>query len=287
MVQDNLLVVMGVVLLMDNNNHNNNNQVVMVDNQDLDNNLHHHNHHHSSIRHGTRSIIARLISNTLVHYMRGLLPLTRTEVVRCVIISSLLILIVVCCSLGKISAVELATMSFPGNPAPNNPVAGKPIGVEVAAKVIALFDSAGKQEVDVFEYCAFFQFCTALQQAFQAQNSPALNAVQTKTALGQSGFEVSQGAVDAFWRTRVKPPAVKWKIQVVWLFERCAHIVLLCSLVWMFLPFSILQSISQPFVNILHVAMWIVMANSSMSTKSLCVFTFSHVRNNYFNLQLG
>lgn len=103
-------------------------------------------------------------------------------------------------------------MQFPGTSSPANPVAGKPIGLEVAAKVIALFDASGKQEIDVFEYCAFFQFCTKLQQSFAAVDTNStgnIDAAQTKAALAQSGFEVSLPTVDTFWKVRTPPGATR------------------------------------------------------------------------------
>lgn len=109
---------------------------------------------------------------------------------------------------GRISAVELAKMTFPGQPG-QTPLAGRPIGHEVAAKVVALFDKDGKQEMDFFEYAAFFEFSSQLQNAFlqvDRTRGQQLSAQETQQALEVAMLKISLPAVEVFWRTRVRPP---------------------------------------------------------------------------------
>lgn len=109
----------------------------------------------------------------------------------------------------KISATELAKMTFPGQPG-SSPLAGKPLGVATGKKVVELFDSSGKKEVDFFEYAAFFEFCTQLQNAFQAtdrQRANAISAQETGQALHQAGLTVDPKVIERLWKTRVKAPA--------------------------------------------------------------------------------
>ena len=109
----------------------------------------------------------------------------------------------------KISAIELGKMTFPGQ-AGSTPMAGKPIGPDTAKKVISLFDSSGKKEIDFFEYAAFFEFCTQLQNAYMAADRNRSNAIsdqETGPALHQAGLTVDPPVVAQLFKTRVKAPA--------------------------------------------------------------------------------
>jgi Ca2+-binding EF-hand superfamily protein len=109
----------------------------------------------------------------------------------------------------KISSAELGRMTFPGAPG-STPLAGKPLGPEMAEKVISLFDSSGKREIDFFEYAAFFEFCTQLQNSYMAADRNRANAIsapETGPALHQAGLTVDPPVVEELFKTRVKAPA--------------------------------------------------------------------------------
>lgn len=76
---------------------------------------------------------------------------------------------------------------FPGAPG-STPLAGKPIGNDVATKVVSIFDTQAGREISFFEYAAFFEFCSQAQTAFQAQDRSGtrkLNPQETGQALNQ------------------------------------------------------------------------------------------------------
>ncbi len=105
---------------------------------------------------------------------------------------------------GKISAQELAQMVFPGAPGSSS-LAGRPIGLEVANKIIPIFDSAGVREISFFEYAALFEFCTQLQTAFQAADrnrTNKLGAAEVGQALSQAALPIGAAAVEQLVRAR-------------------------------------------------------------------------------------
>ncbi len=110
---------------------------------------------------------------------------------------------------GKINSAELSKMPFPGAPG-STQLAGKPIGPDVASKVISIFDSKFGREISFFEYAAFFEFCSQAQTAFQAQDrsrSGRLNPQETGQALNQAGLTVAPAIVEQLCRTRALPQA--------------------------------------------------------------------------------
>jgi len=109
----------------------------------------------------------------------------------------------------KISAVELGKMTFPGQPG-SSALAGKPIGAAISKKVVLLFDTTGKKEIDFFEYAAFFEFCTQLQNAYtqaDRNRSNTITAEECGQALNQASITVGLPAIQQLWKARVKPPA--------------------------------------------------------------------------------
>ena len=109
---------------------------------------------------------------------------------------------------GKISAQELAGMTFPGAPG-SSQLAGKPIGLPVAQKVVAVFDQVSRREIDFFEYAAFFEFCQSLQSSFQQMDRNRSGSLQqpqeVHQALQQAQFQCSAQAVGEFFRARAAP----------------------------------------------------------------------------------
>jgi len=89
---------------------------------------------------------------------------------------------------GQINANEIAGITF------NN----VPLGIEVATKLVRIFDKNGSGTIDFYEYAALHKFLASLQTAFFAgdrDRSGRLDAREIHIALNSCGFNASLPAV--------------------------------------------------------------------------------------------
>jgi Ca2+-binding EF-hand superfamily protein len=95
---------------------------------------------------------------------------------------------------GQINAPELAQVQF----------GGKPLGPEIAAKFIKVYDRDNTKSIDFNEYVALHQMLEKLSNAFftaDADRSGTLDAREIYTAIQQAGFQgLSPQTIDAFGR---------------------------------------------------------------------------------------
>jgi len=91
---------------------------------------------------------------------------------------------------GSISAQELAGIQF----------SSRPIGIPVAAKLIKVFDKDHSGSVDFNEYVALQRFLEHMSNAFftaDKDRSGTIDPQEIFTALGQAGFQLSMGTIQA------------------------------------------------------------------------------------------
>jgi len=94
----------------------------------------------------------------------------------------------------SISADELQNLAFNG----------RPIGFDIAHKLVAVFDKDRSGSIDFTEYATLHSFLTSMQQAFSSADtdrSGTLDAREIHTALRNSGFHVLDfNAVNSLFR---------------------------------------------------------------------------------------
>eukprot|EP01089_Gocevia_fonbrunei_P009257 TRINITY_DN2135_c0_g2_i3.p1 TRINITY_DN2135_c0_g2~~TRINITY_DN2135_c0_g2_i3.p1 ORF type:complete len:228 (+),score=62.52 TRINITY_DN2135_c0_g2_i3:50-685(+) len=100
---------------------------------------------------------------------------------------------------GSITAQEIAGITFNG----------QALGLDVATKLVKIFDKDHSNSVDFYEYASLHKFLTGLQQAFFAgdrDRSGRLDANEIHVALGQVGFgNVSLPVVKSMTARYVQP----------------------------------------------------------------------------------
>jgi len=92
---------------------------------------------------------------------------------------------------GSISSNEIANITFNG----------MPLGMDVASKLIRVFDRDGSRTIDFYEYAAMHKFLASLQAAFFAADrnrSGTIDAQEIHGALSSAGFQASLPVVQAF-----------------------------------------------------------------------------------------
>jgi len=91
---------------------------------------------------------------------------------------------------GNIQAAELAQIQF------NN----QPIGINVAAKLIKVFDKDGSGSIEFKEYCILHKFMLHMQNAFfqaDKDRSGSIDSQEIWTAINAAGFQVSLQTIQA------------------------------------------------------------------------------------------
>jgi len=94
---------------------------------------------------------------------------------------------------GTISVQELMLLAF----------GGKPLGMETAKKLIAVFDRDKNNTIDFNEYAVLHKFLTAMQNAFfnaDKDRNGSLDAQEIHTAVQSAGFSLQLNALQAFYR---------------------------------------------------------------------------------------
>lgn len=92
---------------------------------------------------------------------------------------------------GSITANEIAGITFNG----------VPLGLDVATKLVRVFDRDGNRSIDFYEYAAMHKFLASLQAAFFAADrdrSGTIDAREIHNALAAAGFQVSLPVVQTF-----------------------------------------------------------------------------------------
>eukprot|EP01089_Gocevia_fonbrunei_P009256 TRINITY_DN2135_c0_g2_i2.p1 TRINITY_DN2135_c0_g2~~TRINITY_DN2135_c0_g2_i2.p1 ORF type:complete len:218 (+),score=59.92 TRINITY_DN2135_c0_g2_i2:45-656(+) len=103
---------------------------------------------------------------------------------------------------GSINAEEISKITFNG----------KPLGLDVATKLVKIFDKDHSKTVDFYEYASLHKFLTNLQSAFQAgdrDRSGKLDSKEIHAALGQVGFGTVSLAVVKSMTSRYTKPGDK------------------------------------------------------------------------------
>jgi len=91
---------------------------------------------------------------------------------------------------GSIQAIELAEVQFNG----------KAIGLQVATKLIKVFDRDGSGSIEFNEYCALHKFMMTMQNAFFQADSDRSGTIDSREiwlALTGAGFQISSPTVQA------------------------------------------------------------------------------------------
>lgn len=92
---------------------------------------------------------------------------------------------------GSITSNEIAGITFNG----------VPLGLDVATKLVRVFDRDGNRSIDFYEYAAMHKFLASLQAAFFAADSDrsgTIDAREIHNALAAAGFQVSLPVVQTF-----------------------------------------------------------------------------------------
>eukprot|EP01130_Rhizamoeba_saxonica_P002990 TRINITY_DN1304_c0_g1_i1.p1 TRINITY_DN1304_c0_g1~~TRINITY_DN1304_c0_g1_i1.p1 ORF type:complete len:156 (+),score=22.96 TRINITY_DN1304_c0_g1_i1:291-758(+) len=93
-------------------------------------------------------------------------------------------------SLGHITMYELANIQF----------SGVPLGLEVAGKLVKVFDKDHSGTIDFYEYATLHQFMNVMQNAFfsaDRDRSGFLDYIEIHGALVAAGFQLSLPTVQA------------------------------------------------------------------------------------------
>jgi len=94
---------------------------------------------------------------------------------------------------GSISAAELANVA----------IGGIRLGIEVAIKLIRIFDTDNSGEIDFNEYAALHKFLLSMQVAFKKADTDGngrLDSTEIHNALRESGFNISFNACNCLHR---------------------------------------------------------------------------------------
>jgi len=79
---------------------------------------------------------------------------------------------------------------------------GIPIGLQVASKLVAVFDQNRRGSVDFGQYITMHKFIEHMRKAFQTVGSPRITTREIHTALQQGSFAyISQGTIDECLKT--------------------------------------------------------------------------------------
>jgi len=93
---------------------------------------------------------------------------------------------------GSITAQELQRLTF----------GGFPLGMEVAIKLVKVFDKDRSGTIEFYEYASMHQFITLMQRAFtnaDRDRSGTLDAREIHQALQSSGFTIGMGPTQLFF----------------------------------------------------------------------------------------